>query len=151
MHQLQDEPVTLRSKITGELVDAYYPSFISKKQYEDYRQHLQFRRNEPNIVRVLYYKPNVQKEFCSTVYGMSVYLQHVKGRLSEYQDIPLRESLYCMKSMLNGYKKLYDRVGRFYISDDQVIIDEHGEVRVWLNSNFSKFEPEQLDGNIRMN
>ena len=44
--------------------------------------------------------------------------------------------------MLNGYKKLYDRVGRFYISDDQVIIDEHGEVRVWLNSNFSKFEPE---------
>lgn len=31
MYQLQDEPITFRSKITGELVDAYYPSFISKK------------------------------------------------------------------------------------------------------------------------
>lgn len=51
-----------------------------------------------------------------------------------------------MKSMLNGYKKLYNKVGRFFISDDQVIIDEHGEVRVWLNSDFSKSYPEEVDG-----
>ena len=56
-----EEPVTLRHRITGELVDAYYPSFISQKEYEAYLNQIKFRRNEPNIIRVLYYKPNVQK------------------------------------------------------------------------------------------
>jgi len=40
----------------------------------------------------------------------------VRGRLSEYKDIPLRDSLYCMIAMLDGYKKLYAEKGRFYIS-----------------------------------
>jgi len=38
--------------------------------------------------------------------------------------------------MLDGYKKLYDRIGKFHVTERQVIIDENGEVRVWLNEDF---------------
>lgn len=47
-----------------------------------------------------------------------------------------------MIAMLDGYRKLFKEVGRFYISEDQTIIDGDGEVRVWLNSDFSKDIPE---------
>lgn len=50
-----------------------------------------------------------------------------------------------MIAMLDGYKKLFNEVGRFYISEDQIIIDGEGEVRVWLNSDFSKDIPEESD------
>lgn len=43
-----------------------------------------------------------------------------------------------MMAMLDGYKKLYDQIGRFHVSADQVIIDNQGEVRVWVNSDLSK-------------
>lgn len=48
-------------------------------------------------------------------------------------------------AMLEGYRKLFNEVGRFYVSEDQTIIDERGEVRVWLNSDFSKDIPEESD------
>lgn len=47
-----------------------------------------------------------------------------------------------MMAMLEGYQKLYDKVGRFYICEEQVCIDEEGEVRVWLNSDLSKNFPQ---------
>lgn len=85
-------------------------------------------------MRALYYQPRVQKQFCSATYAVNVYLEHAQERLSGYRDIPLRDSLYCILAMLNGYKKLYEQVDGFEITEDQVIIDSQGEVRVWLNS-----------------
>ena len=76
---------------------------------------------------------------------MTVFLEHVRGRLSEYKDIPLRDSLYCMLAMLDGYKKLFNQAGRFFISEDQIIIDDKGEVRVWINSDLGKDIPEESD------
>jgi hypothetical protein len=50
----------------------------------------------------------------------------VKGRLSEFKDIPYPDNLYCMMAMLDGYKKLYEKIGKFYLSEEQVCIDEEG-------------------------
>lgn len=35
--------------------------------------------------------------------------------------------------MLDGYKKLFSKIGRFHVSERQVMIDQDGEIRVWLN------------------
>jgi len=39
--------------------------------------------------------------------------------------------------MLDGYSKLFNKIGRFNVTEEQVMIDENGEVRVWLNEDFS--------------
>ena len=61
--------------------------------------------------------------------------------MSDYKDIPYPDNLYCMMAMLNGYQKLSDKVGGFPVSERQVLIDENGEVRVWINPDFSKNHP----------
>jgi hypothetical protein len=40
--------------------------------------------------------------------------------------------------MINGFEKLYKKIGRFYISSNSVMIDEMGKIRVWINENFSE-------------
>lgn len=57
---------------------------------------------------------------------LNVYLEHCRSRLIEYEDIPYPDYLYCAMAMLDGYKKLYNKVGRFYVSEQQVMIDENG-------------------------
>ena len=47
-----------------------------------------------------------------------------------------------MMAMLDGYKKIFDKIGKFYLAEEQVCIDEDGEVRVWVNSDLSKNYPE---------
>ena len=64
----------------------------------------------------MHYEPKVVKEFCGSVYMLNVYLEHCRSRLVEYEDIPFPDYLYCAMSMLDGYKKLYHKVGRFYVS-----------------------------------
>jgi hypothetical protein len=96
-----------------------------------------FRRNEENIVRVKHYDPKVVRELCGADYVLDVYLEHCKARLDEFQDVPAPDSLYCAMAMLDGYEKLYRKVGRFYVDHNQVLIDESGKVRVWLNSDFA--------------
>ena len=48
-----------------------------------------------------------------------------------------------MMAMLNGYQKLEHKVGPFPVSERQVLIDDNGEVRVWINTDFSKNHPEE--------
>lgn len=45
-------------------------------------------------------------------------------------------------AMLDGYKKIFDKIGKFYLAEEQVCIDEDGEIRVWVNSDLSKNYPE---------
>jgi hypothetical protein len=49
-----------------------------------------------------------------------------------------------MLAMLSGYRRLYERVGRFYLAEEQVCVDEEGTVRVWLNADLSKNYPQML-------
>lgn len=44
---------------------------------------------------------------------LNVYLERCRSRLSQYQDIPFPDYLYCAIALLDGYKKLYDKIGRF--------------------------------------
>lgn len=50
--------------------------------------------------------------------------------------------MYVLKAMLTGYAKLFTNVGIFPVKEEQVCIDELGNVKVWLNSNLSKNYPE---------
>jgi hypothetical protein len=71
-----------------------------------------------------------------------VYIYHPKVRLSDFRDIPYPDSLYCMMAMLEGYRKIFDKIGKFYLAEEQVCIDHEGEIRVWVNSDLSKNYPE---------
>ncbi len=75
-----------------------------------------YRRNEAHIVRVLHYEPKIVKEFCATSYMLNVYLEHCRSRLSDYEDVPYPDYLYCAMAMLDGYRKLFGKVGRFHVS-----------------------------------
>lgn len=46
--------------------------------------------------------------------------------------------------MLDGYKKLFSKIGRFHVSEHQVMIDQDGEIRVWLNEDYSENQAENL-------
>lgn len=48
-------------------------------------------------------------------------------------------------AMLDGYNKLHRKVGRFFVSEQQVMIDEDGEIRVWLNSDYSENQAEDFN------
>lgn len=67
---------------------------------------------------------------------LDVYLEHCRSRLNEYEDIPYPDYLYCGVAMLDGYNKLFNKVGGFNVTETQVMIDQNGEVRVWLNEDF---------------
>lgn len=47
-------------------------------------------------------------------------------------------------AMLDGYKKLFSKIGRFHVSEHQVMIDQDGEIRVWLNEDYSENQAENL-------
>jgi hypothetical protein len=106
-----------------------------------------YRRDEENIVRVVHYEPKIIKEFCGSSYMLNVYLEHCKSRFSEFQDIPTPDNLYCSIAMLDGFEKLYKKVGRFYVSENEAMIDESGKIRVWLNSDFSENQAEDMRTN----
>jgi hypothetical protein len=74
-------------------------------------------------------------------------LEHCKARLDQFKDVPGPDSLYCSMAMLDGYEKLFRKVYRFYVEPSQVMIDESGKVRVWVNQNFAENQAEDLQPN----
>lgn len=134
----------LRNRISGTLLDKYHFDLPSNDDYRYYLDSLHWREDQPNIAQVHHFDTFMRKEFCASTYSITVYLHHIKGRLSEFKDIPCPDNLYCMLSMLSGYRRLYERVGRFYLAEEQVCVDEEGTVRVWLNGDLSKNYPQML-------
>lgn len=53
--------------------------------------------------------------------------------------------MYCLTAMLIGYNKLFQHVGSFPVKEEQVCIDEKGQVRVWFNKDLSKNYPEEWE------
>lgn len=92
----------------------------------------------------MHYEPKVVKEFCGASYMLDVYIEHCRSRLSDYEDIPYPDYLYCSLAMLDGYKKLYSKIKRFHVSESQVMIDEEGEIRVWLNEDFCENQAQDI-------
>lgn len=117
--------------------------FASKEEFEDYLKSYIWRLEDDYIVKAYHLTPVTKKDYCSTLYQAEVYIRHPKNRLSDFKDIPHPDNLYCLTSMLRGYMKLFMESGRFPIYEEQVCIDETGEVSVWFNRDLSKNYPEE--------
>jgi hypothetical protein len=65
-------------------------------------------------------------------------------RLFEIDDISLEEGLYILYASAQGLEKLYDKFGFFEVETDLVGFTREGEVKVWVNKNFSRQLPDGL-------
>lgn len=70
-----------------------------------------------------------------------IFLEKIPVRLSNVKDIPFPDILHVYDSSLKGYSVLRDRTGNFHIDEDMIGINEHGAVKVWLNTAFEKNLP----------
>lgn len=77
------------------------------------------------------------KKLCSVSYYLKVYIEPYPLRMSNIKDVQFPENLYLLARVLKGFKILYDKVGRFHITEDLVCINEEGIVKVWMNHNLA--------------
>ena len=61
----------------------------------------------------------------------------MKIRLSEISDIPYPENLYVLMESLEGFKQIFKYSNFFQIEENQICVDEHGNVKVWVNEDLS--------------
>lgn len=61
----------------------------------------------------------------------------MKIRLSEISDIPYPENLYVLMESLEGFKQIFKHSNFFQIEENQICVDEHGNVKVWVNEDLS--------------
>ena len=97
--------------------------FTDEEDFQLYLDSFMWRLSQPSIVRTLYLKEDHQNEFCSTTYAAKVYIEHIKIRLSDINDIPYPENLYIASCALEGYHKLYDNLKYFKIEENQICVD----------------------------
>lgn len=65
-----------------------------------------------------------------------IYVEAIRIRLSEIEDIPYPDVFHLYRQCLNGYTQLTENVGYFSIDEDQIGINEEGVVKVWCNSQY---------------
>ena len=78
-----------------------------------------------------------KEEICSYSYMASVYVEHIKLRLSEINDIPFPDNLYMLMEALEGYARIYGHSKYFIVEENQICVDELGNVKVWVNGDLS--------------
>ena len=59
------------------------------------------------------------------------------------EDIPFPDVLHLLDACLQGFRELSSLVGFFRVDEDQVGVNERGQVKVWLSTSF---ENSQLVG-----
>jgi hypothetical protein len=59
------------------------------------------------------------------------------------EDIPFPDVLHLLDACLRGFRELSSLVGFFRVDEDQVGVNERGQVKVWLSTSF---ENSQLVG-----
>ena len=57
-------------------------------------------------------------------------------RLSNIQDIPYPDIIHLYDHCIHGFEQLSSVVGYFSVDEDQIGINEKGQVKVWLNNQF---------------
>ncbi len=95
----------------------------------------------PYIFKVRHFRNLSVQELCMTIYNGLLYIDKVDIRLKEVNDIPFQDYLYLYKACLTGFKILHERVGVFEITEEMIFFDQEGRVKVWMNPNLSKFQP----------
>ena len=59
-------------------------------------------------------------------------------------DIPFPENLYVVKQALEGYRIVYEHSKSFFVEENQICVDEHGIVKIWINGDLSINYPSVL-------
>lgn len=106
---------------------------------------LAFRNQNEILVPVSHINQENLRKLCSLVYHLKVYIEPIPLRISNIKDVQFPENLYLLSRTLKGFKILYDKVGKFHITEDLVCINEEGIVKVWLNHNLSLNEPQKTN------
>lgn len=59
-------------------------------------------------------------------------------RLSEVYNLSFENSIRIVNVGLRGFRNLVEYNGLFWIKDSMIGVNQVGEIKVWLNSNFGK-------------
>jgi hypothetical protein len=109
----------------------------SEEEFLYYLKSYNWRSRQPSVVQSRYLVQSNREEVCSYNYTASVYVEHIHLRLSEISDIPYPDNLYMLMEALEGYAAVYEHSKYFIVEENQICVDEHGCVKVWVNGDLS--------------
>lgn len=114
---------TLRHRKTGEKVDEYEFMWGNEEEFLYYLKSYNWRSRQENIVNSRFLVQKNKEEICSYSYMASVYIEHIKLRLSEINDIPFPDNLYMLMEALEGYACIYEHSKYFIVEENQICVD----------------------------
>lgn len=113
-------------------------------EFEQQKTVFEARFDNDNLVASKYFVDNSENEFCSKYYKGSLFTERIPLRLFQFSDIQFPDILHVYSQCLKGFAELYDTVGYFVITEQMVGINTEGVVKVWLNRNFGRLQPEPV-------
>ena len=123
------------------MLDEYTVHHNDEEDFNVYVDSFLYRLKNKNFVQTRYINENHTSGFCSQTYSSEVYTEHAIGRLSDYKDIPYPENIYVANVVLEGFHDLFEMVGYFEPTENQICVNDRYEMKVWLNSDFSRDYP----------
>ena len=69
-------------------------------------------------------------------YVGKVMVEMINLRVSEVEHVPYPDVFHLYGASLNGFRELSEVVGYFVIDEDMMGINERGEVKTWINTQF---------------
>lgn len=68
---------------------------------------------------------------------LRVRTERIPTRLSEMNGISEKEAVRILQGTMQGYKGLFEHFGGFHINDEMIGVNQKGQIKVWINSNFA--------------
>ena len=102
-----------QNRLTGEYLEEYSYVATDKPQLYRLRSHFEHRFNMPFIVATKFFKENQTDELCSTFYEVSMFIEFIGLRLSQFRDVPFPDSLHLYSACLHGFGELQARLSYF--------------------------------------
>jgi hypothetical protein len=111
--------------------------WANEEEFLYYLKSYNWRSRQENIVNSKFLLQKNKEEICSYSYMACIYVEHMKLRLSEINDIPYPDNLYMLMEALEGYSKIYEHSKYFIVEENQICVDDFGNVKVWVNGDLS--------------
>ena len=135
---------TLRHRRTGEKIDEYSLIWPNEEEYSYYLKSFNWRSRQPNVVNTRFLREHASQEICSQRFMARVYVEHIRVRLSEISDIPFPDNLYVLMEAFEGFAKIYEHSKYFQVEENQICVDELGNLKIWVNADLSvNYPPNQ--------
>lgn len=71
----------------------------------------------------------------------NILVERIPIRFSNVKDIPFPDILHVYEATINGFSELQKYAGNFHIDEDQIGVNDNGNVKVWLNTAYQLFHP----------